>query len=407
MISKRFCRILFAIILSLSLNLNMFNANANTLYNSIDDFILKTYDVFLNRDGSEDEGFKYWAYSIRNHNKSLYEYMISLISGEEFLSMELSNEKFISMMYDVLFDKTPSNEESNHWLSELLRVDESLKNLNKSRIEIAKKMFKEPFFKEFSNNLKVTSNFEDLNIFGVDELKKSYSEDKIKYINSVYKSFEELRNDYLNSNALKISNREQFLEYISSILPIFIKGEDGNKYEELKNVSGDKVERLVYALDYKISFPYDKHKSVYISPFIQMNEADNLKFVTLGLGVTSRGLGKKITKAELILGDEFIELDMIYNDQGKYDSKGISVNEFNFKIKSINDLELLDKMIGSDLTKLRFEFDDLETYVYSFNDKDRVKNTLKFMSGVYSQIMISHLIESKDVFDGVFINSLN
>lgn len=405
MISKRFCKILFAIILSL--NLSIFNANANVLYNSIDSFILKTYDVFLNRDGSEDEGFKYWSYSIRNHNKSLYEYMVSLVSGEEFLMRELSDEEFISMMYKVLFDKDPNDEEIKHWLGEISRVNESLKDLKKSRIEIAKAMFNEPFFKEFSNSLNVTSNFENLNIFGVEELKKSYPDEKIKYINSVYKSFEELRNDYLNSNYSKISNREQFLEYISSILPIFMKGEDGNKYEELKNVSGDKVERLVHELDYEISFPYNEYKSVYISPFIQMNDGENLKFVTLGLGVTGRGLGKKITKAELILGDESIKLDMIYNDQEKYNSKGISANEFNFNVKSIKDLETLDKMMGSDLTKLRFEFDDSDTYVYSLYDKDRVKNTLKFMFGVYSQIMVSHLIESKDVFDGVVVNSLN
>ena len=203
-----------------------------------------------------------------------------------------------------------------------------------------------------------------------------------------------------------MENKEQFLEYIYGILPIFIKDNIDNKYEELKNVSGDSVERLVHSFDYEIAFPYDRDKAVYISTFLQMNEGENLNFVTFGLSVTSRGLGKVINKAEIILGNESIDLEVKYSDQSKYDSKGISVHEFEFKINSIDDLKLLDKMLSSDLSKLRFTFDDSQTYIYNLYEKDRVRNTLRFMYSVYAQIIASYLFETKDVFDTVVVKSL-
>lgn len=384
---------------------NMIAVRSEVLYNSSDDFIAKSYEIFLDRGVEDDPGFEQWSYLLKNHEKSLYDYMMSIVSGDEFLSKEITDDEFLEKIYVLLFNSSPSVDEREYWLNKLEKLNDGLKSVNKARIELCKVIFNEPFLKNLSDNLNLTFNFENLNNLGVDELRKTYPQDKIEYINSIYKSFDELSRDlYVDSD--KVNNREQFLEYISGVLPIFIKDDKENKYEELKNVSGENVERLVHAIDYEIIFPHDKDKSVYISPFLQMNEGEKLKFVTLGLNITGRSIGKLVSKAEIILGNESIELENKYIDHSKYDSKGISVNEFNFKINSINDLETLDKIISSDLSKLRFTFDDSKTYIYNLYEKDRVKNTLKFMYSIYSQIVASYLFESKDVFDAVVINSL-
>lgn len=403
MLRKKIYKILSGALLCLVLNMAV--VKADTLYNSVDDFVSKTYEIFLDRDVSDDVGVEYWSYLIRNHEKSLYDYMISILSGEEFLSREITDESFLEMIYTVLLNRAPSEEEKNYWLGKLNEQNEQLNDIKKARVEICKIMFKEAFFNEFADSLKVTSDFENLNNFGVKELREDYGHDKIEYINSFYKGFSELEKE-LHDQYVQVENKEQFLEYIYGILPIFIKDNIDNKYEELKNVSGDSVERLVHSFDYEIAFPYDRDKAVYISTFLQMNEGENLNFVTFGLSVTSRGLGKVINKAEIILGNESIDLEVKYSDQSKYDSKGISVHEFEFKINSIDDLKLLDKMLSSDLSKLRFTFDDSQTYIYNLYEKDRVRNTLRFMYSVYAQIIASYLFETKDVFDTVVVKSL-
>ena len=63
-------------------------------------------------------------------------------------------------------------------------------------------------------------------------------------------------------------------------------------------------------------------------------------------------------------------------------------------------------MLSSDLSKLRFTFDDSQTYIYNLYEKDRVRNTLRFMYSVYAQIIASYLFETKDVFDTVVVKSL-
>lgn len=389
----------------LFLFLNFITVKSEVLYNSLDDFMVKSYEIFLDRNAENDPGFEQWLYFLKNHEKSLYDYMISSVSGDEFLFKEIDNGEFLNKIYILLFNKQPSEDESKYWLNKLSEINSRLGDIKKSRIELCKIIFNEPFLKDFSDSLNITFNFENLNNLGVNELRKSYPQDKIDYINSIYKKFDDLSRElYIDSE--KVNDRDQFLEYISGVLPIFNKGDNKNKYEELKNVSGEKVERLVHAIDYEIIFPHDKDRAVYISPFLQMNEGEKLKFVTLGLSITGRSIGKSISKAEIILGDESIELEMKYNDYNKYDSKGISVHEFDFKINSISDLETFDKMIGSDLSKLRFTFDDSKTYIYNLYEKDRVKNTLKFMYSIYSQIVASYLFESKDVFDGIVMNSL-
>lgn len=403
MLRKRLYKLLTGTFLFLFLNFT--TVKSEVLYNSLDDFIVKGYEIFLDRDVENDPGFEQWLYFLKNHEKSLYDYMISSVSGDEFLSKEMDNEEFLNKIYILLFNNPPSEDEMEYWLDKLNEINSRLGDIKKSRIELCKIIFNEPFLRDFSNGLNVTFNFENLNDLGVNELRKTYPQDKIDYINSIYKRFDDLSRElYIDSE--RVNDREQFLEYISGVLPIFNKGDNKNKYEELKNVSGEKVERLVHAIDYEIIFPHDKDKAVYISPFLQMNEGEKLKFVTLGLSITGRSIGKSINKAEIILGNESIELEMKYNDYSKYDSKGISVHEFNFKINSISDLETLDKMIGSDLSKLRFTFDDSKTYIYNLYEKDRVKNTLKFMYSIYSQIIASYLFESKDVFDGIVMNSL-
>lgn len=370
---------------------------------NLNEFISKTYEVFLNR--GVDPNSEYWEYSITNHEKSLNEYMISILSSEEFLNRKVSDEDFINMVYTVLINRAPEESEKNYWLEEVKKKSESLKDNNKARIEIVKNMMGESFFKELAGELKVTEKFEKLNDYGVEELTKDYPEENKKYVDNFYEGFDDLGKDLYGKVYGNIDNRQKFLEYIEEVLPIYNNKED--KYEDLKKVSDDKIERIVYGLDYKIEFPYDKTKAVYISPYLQMNEGESLKFVTLGLSITSRGLGKKITDAKIILGDKAIDLTVKYNDESKYDSKGISVHEFEFKIATIEELKLLDEMLSSDLSKLKFTFDNSKTYLYSLYEKDRVRNTLRFMSNMYTQILLSYLFESKDVFDSVVASKMN
>ena len=107
---------------------------ADTLYNSVDDFVSKTYEIFLDRDVSDDVGVEYWSYLIRNHEKSLYDYMISILSGEEFLSREITDESFLEMIYTVLLNRAPSEEEKNYPISNFKPLLIMLKpNITKSQ----------------------------------------------------------------------------------------------------------------------------------------------------------------------------------------------------------------------------------------------------------------------------------
>lgn len=405
MLRKKLYKMLSGVLLCMALNI--LPVGAISIYNSVDDFVNKTYEVFLDRKPSTDEqGVKYWSYLIQNHQKSLYDYVVSLVSGEEFLKREITNEEFVDMLYMVLLDKTPDDEERSYWVGKINEQNEKLKDINKARIEVCKTMIKEPFFKEFADDLGVTHNFFDMNQYGISDMLKSYPQDKIDYVNEFYTGIESLGKTFEEKSLVTNETRE-IEDYIFSTLPVFIENNSGSKYEKLKRVSDENIERLVYALDYEISFPYDKDKSVYISPFVQMNKGERTNFVSLGIGITSRGLGKEITKAELVLGNEKIELEQKYKDQSKYDSKKISQHEFDFKIRSIDDLKLLDKMLTSDLTKIRFTFDDSTTYIYNLYEKDRVRNTLRFMGSLYTQIIVAYLFESKDIFDKNVLNGVN
>ncbi len=405
MSSKLFSKILSGVLVFIFLNVFVIDVSAIAKYDSVDEFVSKSYEVFLNRDASDDVGVEYWSYLIKNHEESLYDYLILLVSGEEFSKREITNEDFVNMIYKLFVGEDVNDDSKNYWVKKLNDKTTSGGDVKSSRIEIFKEMIGEPLFKEFANDLGITYKFQSLNEFGVDALKNSYSEDKIEYVDNFYKSFSKIGED-LYKNSTKIQSKDEFLKYITNVFPIFDEKNSDNEYEQLKNVASDNVERLVYEIDYKIVLPHEKEKSVYISPFLQMNEDEKLNFVTLGLGITSRGLGKEITKAEIILGDELIPLDLIYKDQSKYDSKGIAVHEFEFKAKSVADLELLDKILSSTLSKIRFTFDDGSVYLYSLYEKDRLRNTLRFMSSLYTQIIASYLLESKDMFDSVIINNL-
>ncbi len=407
MLKKKFFRRLCSIVMCLSITLTSKGnvVKAEGLYSSVRDFIVKSYSLFLGRENLEDEGINYWSYIVENHNESLYNYIISMISSEEFLSRDINNEEFLNIIYNLFLGTNPSEEEKNYWIGKINEKVNSGIDEKTSRIEVSKEMFNEGFFSDFSYSLGTTPKFKNLNSLGVSELKESYGDYKISYINSIYKDFNEIGKDIYDKIAEDLENTN--LSSILSALPLFSDQEDEVDYEDIKRVTGDGIERLVYALDYEIEFPHDQDKSVYISPFIEMKNENNGDFITLCLSVTSRGIGKEITKSELILGNNVIELETIYKDHSKYDDKGISLHEFEVKINSIEEFKLLDMILSSDLSKIRLTYDGNETYLYSLYDKDRVRNTLRFMTSIYSQIIIPYLFEKQDLFNRAISQGLN
>lgn len=392
MLRKKFCKILFGSIVCLSLSFGSIRVNAQKLYNSVNDFVVKSYEIFLDRNNLDDAGIEYWSYLLGNHNESLYNYMISLVTGEEFLSKDVNDKEFIDMIYKLLLNKVPSDEESSYWIEKIQEENNKSNDINSARYEVCKMMFNENFFNEFSYEIGTTPQFQNLNNLGVSELREDYDPKKIEYIDNLYKDFDEFEQAIsVQSENYAEDNNLLDIDDIISLLPIFSDSTEEEVYEELKSVSSDNIKRLVYALDYQVKLPHDMRESVYISPFIQL-DTNNNDFITLGLSITARNLGKSITRSDIILGNESIDLEIEYTDQSKYEGKGISVHEFKIKIKSAEDLELLNKILSSDLSKLRFTFDDSNTYVYNLYEKDRVRNTLRFMTNLYSQIVITSLI---------------
>ncbi len=398
---KRFFKVLCTTLVTLNVFTMSVRANAN--YNSIENFVARTYEVFLYRDAKDDIGVEYWSYLIRNHEMSLYDYMISFLSGDEFSSREVSDEEFLNMIYRILFNRDINDDEKIYWMEKLYQENKTLRNVKDTRLKIGKMIFSEPILKEISSDLGVTFNFKNLNDLGVSDLKKDYSDSKIEYINSFYRGFAELWENLHNES---VENIDRNVEHAYELLPIFTNQENKGQYEELVSVSDGTIRRIVHSLDYDIKFPYGVDKSVYISSFLQMNKGERLNFVTLGLGITNKGFEKNIDKVELLLGDESIELEFEYEDNSRYESDGISLHEFEFNIKSVNDLMLIDKMLNSDLSKLRFTFEGSDTYIYNLYEKDRIRNTLRFMWSMYLQIIVSYLFESKDIFDKVISNNL-
>lgn len=406
MLRRKFCKILSSSLICLLFGFSLIKVNAensdNTgvnvnietnvdsgpIYNSVNDFVVKSYEVFLNRNNLDDTGIEYWSYLLGNHNESLYNYMISLVTGEEFLSKDVSDKEFIDMIYKLLFNKSPRDEESNYWIGKIEEENEKLNDKNSARHEVSKMMFGENSFREFSYKIGTTPEFQNLNNFGVAELREEYDSEKIEYINGLYEEFTKVEQAVLAQS--EDSNRD--IETILGMFPIFANKTEDKMYEDIKSVSSGNIKRIVHALDYQVELPNDTPKSVYISPFIELDGDKNNDFITLGLSVTSRNLGKLITKADIVLGNESLDLEVSYKDQSKYDEKGISVHEFKIKINSKEDLELLNKILSYDLSKLRFTFDDSSTYVYSLYEKDRVRNTLRFMNNLYTHIVVTALI---------------
>ena len=409
MLSKKFHKVMLGIVTGIVFNgfvLCNVDASADVTKTSIEEFVAKTYEIFLSREINEDTGVEYWGYMIRNHEKSLYDYIISLLSGEEFSSRDITNEEFIDMLYTLILQRVPIEEERNFWLGRLNEKESQINDIKKSRVEIAKDILNDQHFKEFCEQLKVTFKSEDLNKFGVEELKNDYPQDKIEFIDNLYKKSQE-SSDSFHKNGSKFNNEQEILDYIMKNLPIF--NSDGNnvEYEELKSVSGENVKRLVYALDYEIEFPHDRDKAVYISPFIQISKKGELSLLSIGLGITSRGLGREITGAEIVLGDQVLKLNLAYTNDSKYESKGISLNEVEFELNSTENLKTLESMLNSELTKLRITFDGDKTYLYSLYPKDRVRNTTRFVLNLYTQMISSYLIESRYVFESTVFNSYN
>ncbi|OAT86841.1 DUF4214 domain-containing protein [Candidatus Arthromitus sp. SFB-turkey] len=115
---KNIKKIVLGSLLSLSLCLGGFSAYAETKEEYLDSFLDSVYSIMLNREADE-EGKSYWSGKILSGDIGILDFLNQILSQEEFASLSISSEDFITKNYNLLINREPDEDGFNYWMSKL------------------------------------------------------------------------------------------------------------------------------------------------------------------------------------------------------------------------------------------------------------------------------------------------
>lgn len=115
---KNIKKIVLSSLLSLSLCLGGFSAYAETKEEYLDSFLDSVYSIMLNREADE-EGKSYWSGKILSGDIGILDFLNQILSQEEFASLSISSEDFITKNYNLLINREPDEDGFNYWMSQL------------------------------------------------------------------------------------------------------------------------------------------------------------------------------------------------------------------------------------------------------------------------------------------------
>lgn len=84
----------------------------------VSDFVYRLYEYTFGR-RPDDEGWAYWTDLLRNQTITGGQAAKDFIKSPEFASMNYSDEKFVSVLYAVFFNREPDDAGMNYWLSKV------------------------------------------------------------------------------------------------------------------------------------------------------------------------------------------------------------------------------------------------------------------------------------------------
>ena len=82
--------------------------------NSVDGFVDRLYSNTLHR-SADAAGRAYWVEQLSSKKISGSETANGFINSPEFINQNLNNEQFVTVLYSVFFDRTPSASEVSNW----------------------------------------------------------------------------------------------------------------------------------------------------------------------------------------------------------------------------------------------------------------------------------------------------
>ncbi len=85
---------------------------------SVDDFINRLYANTLHR-APDDAGRAYWVRVLGSSDCTGTDVAMSLLSSDEFVNQNLSDEQFVTTLYNVFFGRTPDQAGLTHWVNQL------------------------------------------------------------------------------------------------------------------------------------------------------------------------------------------------------------------------------------------------------------------------------------------------
>ena len=84
--------------------------------NSYDLFIYRLYKGILNRE-LDEPGKAYWVSKLESKEMTASEIAKFFLTSEEFTNKNLSDAEFVTILYNVLFDRAPDTDGFNYWMS--------------------------------------------------------------------------------------------------------------------------------------------------------------------------------------------------------------------------------------------------------------------------------------------------
>ena len=82
-------------------------------------FVVRLYEDALGRTSYQDSEIDYWYQALRNGEKTGAEVAQGFFFSDEFKNKNLSNEAYVNLLYQVMFDRQADDSGKADWLAKL------------------------------------------------------------------------------------------------------------------------------------------------------------------------------------------------------------------------------------------------------------------------------------------------